>query len=152
METMVKKDDNDDKKPKMRSMPRRDPKLKLGTRPMMPKTTSTSMTPRTKTMMPGEADGDQRLKKRSKWGQWGQNAKDKNNDARERPMEAKGSRRGQNEANEDKNAKDKKNDARERPMEAKGSRWGQNEANDDIERQWHHGWGNSNNDNNSLNQ
>jgi hypothetical protein len=37
---MVKKDNNDDKKPKMRSMPRRDPKMKLGTRPMMPKTTS----------------------------------------------------------------------------------------------------------------
>ena len=59
----VKRDDNDDKKPKMRSMPRRDPKLKLGTRPMMPKK---SMTPRTNTMMPGEADGGQKLKKRSK--------------------------------------------------------------------------------------
>ena len=44
-------------------MPRRDPKMKLGTRPMMPKKL---MTPRTNTMMPGEADEGQKLKKRSK--------------------------------------------------------------------------------------
>jgi hypothetical protein len=47
--------------------------------------------PRTKTMMPGR-------------GRWR-------------------STRGQNEANEDKNAKDKKNDARKRPMEAKRCQW-----------------------------
>jgi hypothetical protein len=46
-------------------------------------------------------------------------------------LEAKSSRKGLNEANEDKNAKDKDNDARERPMEAKSSRRGQSKTNED---------------------